>query len=202
MPRKARTSILYDGCFAHVFSRSIETRFIFEDAAEFDSFRTLLHQARERFGFQIFHYCLMHTHFHLAVRIGSLAGFSDGLKWVKWQFTQAYNRKRRRRGTVWQGRFQSLLIEDTRYLRACGQYIEENPVQAGLVKDATAWPYSSSRYYQCGTSDGLIDDYQWDGSLPEPPGDKESFFEKGVGIGAPLFQIHLKEDLSSALLVP
>ena len=38
----------------------------------------------------------------------------------------------------------SLLIEGERYLFACGQYIENNPVKAKMVKKANDWLYSSS----------------------------------------------------------
>ena len=42
MPRKARSRILYDYCFAHVFSRSIEKKYIFDHPDEFELFRQLL----------------------------------------------------------------------------------------------------------------------------------------------------------------
>ena len=202
MMRRARQSILYDGCYAHVYSRSIEERFIFKEKKDFDLLKVLLCHAKAKYPFRIFHYCFMHTHFHLAVGIRSFEAFSQGMKWFKWQYTKEYNQAHKRRGTVWQGRFNSLLIEDERYLRACGLYIENNPVGAGLVKTASQWEYSSSRFYEEGRRDNLVDAYEWDGALPAIEEEKNRFFEKGAGIGSPLFQLHLKEEFLNAMPVP
>ena len=149
--------------------------------------------ARFYHGFQVFHYCLMHTHFHLAVRIESVKLFSKSLQWLKWKYTKNYNKARKRRGTVWQGRFASLVIENEKYLRACGEYIEQNPVKAGIVRRAEQWPYSSSRFYEKRVVDNLVDRYEWGGELPKIEGEGERFFEKGSGIGSPLFRLHIRE---------
>lgn len=199
MPRKARTAILYDGCFAHVFSRSIEKRFIFESSEHFDAFLNLLFEAKQRYGFQVFHYCILHTHFHLAVGMEKVESFSAAMKWLKWQYTQKYNRKWNRRGTVWQGRFQGLVIENERYLKACGLYIERNPVEAGLVTNAADWPHSSSQFYEQGAADRLIDSYEWDLILPKQERDEKEFFEKGMGIGSELFQLYLEDQIAGSI---
>jgi len=192
--RKARTVILYDGCFAHVFSRSIAKKYIFKEDEQMKDFLSLLLIAKRKYGFKIFHYCMMHTHFHMAVGIDKLINFSAAMKWLKWQYTQLYNSERKRRGTVWQGRFNSLVIENEKYLRACGQYIEQNPVEAGIVRSAVEWQYSSSRCYELGEKNNMVDRYDWSGTLPEVDVEnEEKFFEKGIGIGSNLFQIHLKD---------
>ena len=193
MSRRARRSILYDGCYAHVFSRSIEKRYIFKNGKHFEKFYQLLQQAKKEYGFRIFHYCLMHTHFHLAIGIGDLERFSAGMKWLKWKYTKIYNDKRKRRGTVWQGRFNSLVIEDERYLKACGIYIEQNPVEAGIVRRALEWKYSSHGYHELGHKDDLVDSYEWGGTLPEVRGDFKTFFEKGPVIGSSIFDFYFRE---------
>jgi len=72
MARKARSEILYDRSYAHVFSRSIEKRKIFKQSNDFEEFRRLLLQQKKEKLFNIFHYCLMQTHFHMAVGVGFL----------------------------------------------------------------------------------------------------------------------------------
>jgi hypothetical protein len=59
MGRINRKSILYDGCYAHVFSRAIEKRRIFNDAGDFDQFKKLLLLSKQQFSYQIHHYCFM-----------------------------------------------------------------------------------------------------------------------------------------------
>lgn len=196
MTRRARSAILYDHCYVHIFSRSIEKRFIFKTDLDFRTFKQQLSEAKREGRFHLFHYCLMHTHFHLAVGLGAAEEFSKAMKWLKRQYTLYYNKACKRRGAVWQGRFSSLVIEDARYLRACGVYIEDNPVKAGLVRRADEWGYSSARYYHARQPDELVDPYEWDGGAAEIDADQEQFFERGSAVGSPIFRLQAREAVS------
>ena len=128
MPRRARRRILYDGCYAHIYSKALEKRTIYRDGDDFSNFKKLLFIARKRSGCRIHHYCLMNTHFHLVVSIPCLAEFSKGLKEMKQRYAKWFQDKYKRKGPVWWGRFGSQLIESERYMYACGLYVELNPV--------------------------------------------------------------------------
>ncbi len=203
MARKARSRVLSDSCFTHVFSRAIEKRWIFQEGGDFQKFLGLLLESKKTADFLIHHYCLMNTHFHMVLRLGMLTEFSKSLQWVKWQYTHYYNLKYKRYGPLWRERFSSLLIEDERYLAACGQYVEFNPVEAGMVKRCEEWPYSSGRCYSLGEEDPLVDRYAFDGSLPEGVDfTSKAFFERGSGIGSALFKFCLKEGIQQPCLSP
>jgi len=193
MPRRARRNLLYDGCLAHVISRSIETKWIFDGDEELGMFKGLLIAVRDKYGFGVHHYCLMNTHFHMAVKIPDVEKFAAAMKWVKREYTKWYNGREKRRGTLWQERYKSLLIEDVAYLAACGRYIEYNPVEAGMVRVAREWAYSSSRYYELSGSDDLVDAYEFGGGAL--PAVEPEQFEKGDGIGSDLFKLQLREVL-------
>jgi putative transposase len=196
MTRKARRDILYDGCYAHIFSRAIEQRFILKDASDFEFFKGLLLEAKRTFGFFIHHYCLMNTHFHLVVSIPNLAALSKALQRLKWQYTDLFNRKYRRKGPLWNHRFKSLLIENEQYLYACGLYVEMNPVKAGMTETPQMWPYSSSGYYFERKEDALVDVYEQPESLPTGIDlTDEKQFTKGVVIGSELFKLQIREDV-------
>lgn len=45
---------------------------------------------------------------------------------------------------------------DETYLLAASRYVERNPVVAGLVEDAAAWPWSSTRAHLAATDDELV----------------------------------------------
>ena len=201
MGRINRRSILCDGCYAHVFSRASEKKRIFQGGEDFQKFKNLLMESKQRYAYRIHHYCLMHTHFHLLVSLESLKLFSEGLKWVKWQYARHYNLSKKRFGPLWRDRFRSRVIEDERYLQACGRYVEGNPVEAGMVKRCEDWPHSSSRYYFSGSSDGLVDPYHFDGEALVIKGDVKKYFEKGNVIGSDLFKIQLKEGMFHAMPV-
>ena len=199
MGRINRGSILYEGCFAHVFSRSSEKRYIFEGDKDFERFKDLLLESKSRHGYRIHHYCLMHTHFHLVVGIGEVERFSEGLKWVKWNYTRYFNLREQRFGPLWRDRFKSLVIENEGYLQACGRYVEGNPVEAGMVKRCEDWPYSSSGYYFGGKEDVLVDAYAFDGEPVLIEEDPKKFFTKGHAIGSDTFKFYCHELSHSTL---
>lgn len=195
MGRIARNRLLYDGCYAHVFSRSISKQQIFRGSEDFEAFKKILLDAKEKGHFLIHHYCLMHTHFHLAVTINDVNTFSNSLKELKRNYTYRFNAKTGQRGPLWRERFKSLLIEDEAYLSACGTYIEQNPVKAGIAARIQDWPHSSGRYYEDGIQDPLIDHYEVSDLRDEIDLDDEDFFTKGSGIGTSLFRIHLRDEV-------
>ena len=54
---------------------------------------------------------------------------------LKQRFSQWYNRAHDRKGTLWEERFRSVLVEPDLALRVVACYIDLNPVRAGLVND-------------------------------------------------------------------
>ncbi len=73
-------------------------------------------------------------------RLGNL---SDFMKTLKQRFSQWYNRRKSREGTLWEGRFRSVLLEHEEgdqglgpLVRFVAGYIDLNPVRAGMVASA------------------------------------------------------------------
>jgi putative transposase len=68
---------------------------------------------------------------------------SEFVKSFKQRFTQSYNRRHNRRGTLWEDRFKSVVVEDTvQAMGAVAAYIDLNAVRAGVVQDPADYPYS------------------------------------------------------------
>ena len=65
------------------------------------------------------------------------------MKLLKQRFTQWYNGRSGRKGTLWEDRFKSVLVEGVgESLQAMAAYIDLNPVRAGLVKDPKDYRWS------------------------------------------------------------
>ena len=65
------------------------------------------------------------------------------MKLVKQRFTQWYNGRTGRKGTLWEERFRSVLVEGAgEALVTMAAYIDLNPVRAGLVKDPKDYRWS------------------------------------------------------------
>lgn len=73
-------------------------------------------------------------------RLFDLSAF---MKELKQRFTGWINRHHRRVGTLWEGRFKSVLIESGEALRMVAAYIDLNPVRAGLVEDPKDYRWCS-----------------------------------------------------------
>jgi hypothetical protein len=72
--------------------------------------------------------------------------------WIQQRFTSWFNktRARRRRGTVWAGRFKSTILERDTALWECLCYVEMNAVRAGIVTDPAEYRFGSWGQW-CGT---------------------------------------------------
>ena len=68
---------------------------------------------------------------------------SQFMKVLKQRFTQWFNKRHGRRGTLWEDRFKSVLVEDGYTARVMSAYIDLNPVRAGLVEDPGRYRWSS-----------------------------------------------------------
>jgi hypothetical protein len=58
-------------------------------------------------------------------------------------YVQAFNRRHRRTGTLWEGRFKSCLVDSDRYLLTVCRYIELNPVRAAIADAPESHRWSS-----------------------------------------------------------
>jgi hypothetical protein len=65
------------------------------------------------------------------------------MKAIQLRFSRWYNLRAGRRGTLWESRYTSVIIEEEeRALRTIAAYIDLNPVRAGMVADAADYRWS------------------------------------------------------------
>jgi REP element-mobilizing transposase RayT len=71
--------------------------------------------------------------------------FSEFMREVQMSFSIWFNKTRafKRKGALWQDRFQCQLIQSDVYLWSCLQYIEMNPVRAGICVDPAEYKHST-----------------------------------------------------------
>ena len=87
-----------------------------------------------RRGWQVHAYCLMGNHFHLVIETPQ-ANLVAGMQWLLSTYTARFNRRHRRFGHLFSGRYKSLVIDGsgTGYLRTVCEYVHLNPVRAKLL---------------------------------------------------------------------
>lgn len=66
---------------------------------------------------------------------------------IKQNFSRYYNKRHKRRGTFWDERYKSVILEPGETLVTCMAYLDLNPVRAGLVKRPETYPWNSIGYH-------------------------------------------------------
>ena len=133
MPRRARQKSS-TGIY-HVVMRGIDRRTIFEDAEDFAAFVGILATVQNMTEMKIFAYCLMDNHFHLLIKESEYP-VSNIMNRICSRYCAYFQHKYESVGHLFQNRFYSSPVEDDQYFACCMEYIMDNPVKAGIVKNA------------------------------------------------------------------
>jgi len=154
MPRTARASV--GGMCYHVMNRGNGRARVFTCKAAYQGFVDLMQETCEHEPMAVLAYCLMPNHFHLALLPEQDGGLS---RWMQRLLTAQVRRHHRGQlgsGHIWQGRFKAFPIQDDGHLLRVLRYVERNPLRAGLVDCASAWPWSSTHLRAAGDPAGLL----------------------------------------------
>ena len=121
----------------------------------------------------------------LRARMGDLSEF---MKTLKQRVSQWYNSNYSHEGTLWSGRFKSVLVEDGRYLNNLIAYIHGNPIRAGIVTRAADYKWSAPGAAAKGDTRAkkglsLLGMSEWDGGFAV----RDGRFVNGMIIGSKAF---------------
>jgi len=130
----------------HVMLRGNNGHSIFFQDSERCHFCLLLQEGVERFGHKIHAFCLMSNHIHLLIEIEHTS-LSQIIQNVAFRYTRFINKKYKKIGHLFQGRFKSILLQEETYFLRLLRYIHMNPVKANLVNDPLEYFWSSHSSY-------------------------------------------------------
>jgi REP element-mobilizing transposase RayT len=132
----------YSGAYYHVINRGNAGETIFIDERDREKFLEYLAKSVERFITRIHTYCLMTNHYHLLLET-SQANLSVAIQWLNVSYSVYFNKRHRRRGHLFQGRFKAILLDANEYLILLSRYIHLNPVRAKMVTHPPEYSWSS-----------------------------------------------------------
>jgi putative transposase len=144
MPRHRRISP--DGFVQHVLNRGDHRETLFHTIDDFIVFLSLIAEAACRVPMRILAYCIMRNHFHLLL----WPYIGDELpRFMHMLMVLHINRHRYRHppespGHIYQSRYTNVIVEQGRSIVSVAKYIESNGMNAGLVKRAEDYPWSSA----------------------------------------------------------
>lgn len=157
----------------HVYNRGVEKRDIFIDEQDYAVFLHLLkyylsplnpNNIHPLLQFQEFSirkpqplknlekeveliaFCLMPNHFHLLVKQITKDGITKLMRKVSTTYAMYFNKRYKRVGYLFQGKYKAALVETDSYLLHLSRYIHLNPIDLH-GSDPCSYPYSSYKYY-------------------------------------------------------
>jgi putative transposase len=140
MPRKPREDVA-DGVH-HVYSRGNAHQLIYIDDFDRGSYLRLLGHVVVTKRWRCLAYCLMDNHVHLLVETPD-PNLGSGMQLLHGLYAQTFNKRHKRVGHLFQGRFGSVRMLDQPQLWNAVGYIARNPVDAGACNHPADWRWSS-----------------------------------------------------------
>jgi len=134
--------IEFAGALYHVMSRGNERKAIVRDDADREKRLDWLRRTVETYGWRLHAFVLMTNHDHLFVETPE-PNLSAGMQHLNGSYTSYFNRRHRRSGHLFQGRYKGHLIEEQGYFLEVSRYIHLNPVRAKMVARPEEYRFSS-----------------------------------------------------------
>ena len=176
--------IEYEGAFYHVTSRGNERKKIFYSRQDCDKFKTYLRAAQDKHGYLLHCYVLMSNHYHLLIETPE-ANLSKLMHYINGSYSNYINRRKRRSGHLFQGRYKAILVDRDSYLLELSRYVHLNPVRAKIVENPEAYSFSSYRSYVSKKGEDIVYRDMILGMIcedgREARGRYRAFVERGIG---------------------
>lgn len=146
--------LLRNACY-HIITRGNQRQNVFFDNQDYKKYLLTLKKYKRKHNFMLYGFCLMPNHIHLLGEPKQLMDMAKFMQAVSRSYTAHFNKRYKKVGHLWQGRFKSKAIVKDNYLIDCIHYIELNPARANLVKSAGEYYWSSYKERVLGLNTGL-----------------------------------------------
>lgn len=120
--------IEYPNAHYHVTCRGNDRRNIFRDDDDRRAFLDRLRKSLDIYEVRLHCYVLMNNHFHLVAQTPR-ANLSEFMRHFNVAYTSFFNRRHRRTGHLYQGRFKAILVQPDAWLLGLSRHVHMNPVR-------------------------------------------------------------------------
>ena len=147
--------IEYPGALYHVTARGNDRRAIFETDEDRRHLLELLVAGMERYEVRLHAYVLLTDHYHLALQTEH-PNLHEFMHYLNTAYTVWANKRNRRTGHLFEGRYKAIAMEEEGYLLSVTAYVHLNPVRtrgwkrrppAERLRQVALYPWSSYRAY-------------------------------------------------------
>lgn len=179
MPRKAR--VIVPDTPHHIVQRGHNRSAVFVGDQGYQYYLDNMTELKTELEVKVYAWCLMTNHVHLILDPGRNPK-SIGLlmRRLAGRQTRYVNKREKRTGSLWEGRYKASPIQTDAYLMECGRYVELNPVRAAMVVRAEDYPWSSYRAKVELETSAILDADPCYQKLKHPGEQYRAFVEQGV----------------------
>lgn len=157
MPAKNSVKQFVENGYYHIYNRGVEKRDIFLDEHDYAVFLSLLkryldptivykgsdpHPLSSKIDLLAF--CLMPNHFHLFAKQKTKNGITKLVRAICTNYVMYFNKKYDRVGTLFQGKYKAVMVENDIYFLHLSRYIHLNPYPGS---DPKLYEFSSYSYF-------------------------------------------------------
>jgi REP-associated tyrosine transposase len=132
----------FPGAVYHLTSRGNAGQRIFFSETDRELFLKTLSRVISRYSWICHAYCLMENHYHLLIETPK-PNLSIGMRQLNGIYTQAFNRRHKRVGHLFQGRYKGILVEKESHLLELCRYVVLNPLRVKGKAKIEHWKWSS-----------------------------------------------------------
>ena len=141
MSRVARA--VFPGVPYHICQRGNNKRIVFPSDEDRMFYLSSFKARSKKYKLKTLAYCLMNNHVHFIVIPTEKFSLSDTFREVNMIYVQYFNKKYKRVGHLWNGRYYSVMLDEN-HLAIGARYVERNPVRADLTSRPEEWEWSSA----------------------------------------------------------
>ena len=125
----------------HVLNRANARVRIFDNDKDYQLFKEILVEAKEKCNMRLLAYCIMPNHWHIVVNPKKDGDLSKFMNWLTLTHTQRWHvsKKTTGQGHLYQGRYKSFLCQNDNHFLVLVRYVERNALRANLVSSAEEW---------------------------------------------------------------
>jgi len=134
--------LTFENAFYHITARGTRKENIFYSDKDKLVFIDKMNETFDKYSFVCHAYCLMDNHYHLFIQT-PYANISDGMHCLNTSYVNWFRAKHKLTGSIFQGRYKSILVDADSYALILSAYIHLNPLRAKMVENIENYPYSS-----------------------------------------------------------
>ena len=139
--------VQFDGALYHLVVRANNRQPLFRDQKDRRHYLELLSRYQGRFGFKIYCYLLVSRKVRLLLETPG-GNVGKIMQCLGTSYTSYFNRRHKRRGTLFEGRYNSYLVDRETSLAEVTRYIHRACFRTGLsTEKEREYPWSSYRIY-------------------------------------------------------